>query len=124
MTPDLGQDEPSTSVQAQQSAEADNREAVLTAREILQNDREKKVQQIIAAADERDDEADARDALADKRDQAASLAAFLSTGHTYDATLKARRSAAGDRLDSKIDRKSSAQDRSELTDGDPDDRTL
>jgi hypothetical protein len=101
----------------------DNPEAVLTARETFQDDREQKVQNIIAAADERDEEADARDAVADERDQAASLAAFLSPGDDYDLTLKARRSAAVDRLDSKIDRASSAQDRSELTDGDPDDQT-
>jgi hypothetical protein len=115
MTHDPGQDELATSVGAPQSSAVDK--ANLIARESLQDDREEKVQQIIAAAEERDDEADVRDNLADKRDQAASLAAFLSTGHTYDETLKARRSAAADRLDSKNDRTSSARDRSELTDG-------
>ena len=118
MTPHLGKDEPPTSVREPQSSVLENREAVVAARETLQDDREDRVQKIISAADERDEEADARDALADKRDQAASLAAFLSIGHGYDVTLKARRSAAADRLDSKIDRTSSAHDRSELTDAD------
>jgi hypothetical protein len=121
MTPDPDQDELATGVGAPQSSAVDK--ATLIARESLQDGREEKVQQIIAAADERDDEADVRDAVADKRDQAASLAAFLSSGHTYDETLKARRSAAADRLDSKSDRASSARDRSELTDGGREDGT-
>ena len=123
MTPDRGQDECPTNVRAGQSSAVDMRDAGLTARATVHDDREEMVQQIIAAADERDEETDARDAVADERDQAASLAAFLSTGNTYDVTLKARRSAAADRLDSKIDRTSSARDRSTLTDGGADDRT-
>ena len=78
--------------------------------------REAKVHRINADADARDEQADARDVVADERDEATSLAAFLSDHHDYDAALKARQSAAVDRLDAKIDRTSSAQDRSELSD--------
>jgi hypothetical protein len=56
--------------------------------------------------------------VADQGDEATSLAAFLSDHDAFDAALNARRSAAVDRLDSKIDRTSSAQDRSERSDGD------
>jgi hypothetical protein len=48
---------------------------------------------------------------------AASLQSFLHDDE-YDASLKARRSAAMDRSDSKIDRTSAAADRSRLTEDD------
>ncbi len=72
------------------------------------------VLEILAAAEARDEQADARDTAARKRDSAASLHSFLNDDE-YDATLKARRSAAMDRSDSRTDRDSSAEDRSRLT---------
>ena len=72
---------------------------------------------VLKAADERDAHADARDVAAELRDGEASRRSFLSQG-TEPQDLKARRSAAIDREDSKTDRSSAAADRSELTRGD------
>ncbi len=72
------------------------------------------VLEILDAAEARDEQADARDTAARKRDSAASLHSFLNDDE-YDATLKARRSEAMDRSDSRTDRDSSAEDRSRLT---------
>ncbi|ONI74339.1 hypothetical protein BWI15_13560 [Kribbella sp. ALI-6-A] len=69
---------------------------------------------IVAAADERDRLADKRDVAADDRDRAASLEAFLGDGD-YSPGHKARLSAGMDRVDSKVDRLSAADDRSNLT---------
>lgn len=52
--------------------------------------------------------------MANSRDLAASLRAFLKDDN-YEATVSARRAAALDRLDSKGDRSSAADDRSKLT---------
>jgi hypothetical protein len=100
---------------------ADKREAALTVREArvdaldaLLVDRTEAAKSILADADERDDLADERDVAADKRDLRASLDCFLGD-RDFDAALKARRSAAMDRLNSKVDRNSAAGDRSELT---------
>jgi hypothetical protein len=102
---------------------ADHRDAELDAREVRadlrdaeQADRMERAIRILAEADKRDDQADARDAAATTRDTAASLRSFLRDGeHEYGPALKARRSAAIDRTDSKTDRHSAATDRSELT---------
>ena len=104
---------------------ADEREAALDAREVRADaretahaDRTEEVQRILADADERDDQADARDAVATTRDTAASLHSFLHDNE-YGPALKARRSAAMDRAESKTDRTSAAADRSRLTEVDP-----
>jgi hypothetical protein len=104
---------------------ADEREVALDARERRTQAREastiargEKTDKILAEADDRDDEADERDTVADRRERAASLDSFL--GHqTFDAALDARYSAATDRIASKANRTSSAEDRSELTADDP-----
>jgi hypothetical protein len=68
---------------------------------------------ILQDADDRDEVSDARDVTADDREGAASLAAFLS--HEPDGSqLEVRRAAALDRLHSKTDRASAADDRGEL----------
>lgn len=92
--------------------------AALEAADRRPEDRAAKVQRIMADADARDDQADARDLVADRRDELSSRAAFLLPDADFDAALHARRSAAYDRLDAKIDRTSSAHDRSELADHD------
>ena len=70
-------------------------------------------------AAERDDQADARDSVATTRDTAAGLHSFINDSpEQFDPALKARRSAAMDRSESKTDRAAAAGDRSELTDGD------
>lgn len=93
----------------------DAREALTAGREVAQADRRVQEQLILAGAAERDDDADARDVLADKRDEAVSLHAFLADEEDFGPALEARRSAAVDRLLSKTDRTSSAQDRADLT---------
>jgi len=115
---DLDPDEPPSAIEAKSSAGPADRGTPTNRPETIHGDRERRVQKIIAAADERDDQADVRDENADKRDQAASLKAFLAADTSFDVTLNARRSAAVDRLDAKLDRTASAQDRSELTDDD------
>ena len=97
----------------------DAREALTAGREVAQADRRVHEQQILAGAAERDDEADAPDVVADKRDQAVSLNAFLAGRDDFGPALEARRSAAVDRLSSKTDRTSSAQDLADLTEGEP-----
>jgi hypothetical protein len=74
----------------------------------------------LADAAERDDQADARDSVATTRDVAAGLQSFIhDSPEEFDPALKARRSAAVDRSESKNDRAAAASDRFELTDGDP-----
>jgi hypothetical protein len=90
------------------------RETRAEAREALDVDLREGVQGILDAAEKRDDDADARDVAASERDSAASLHSFLHDDE-YDASLKARRSAAMDRADSHTDRDSAADDRSKLT---------
>jgi hypothetical protein len=81
---------------------------------------EKRALHILTDADERDDQADARDSAATTRDTAAGLRSFLHDGEQeYGPALKARRSAALDRTDSKADRTSAAADRTKLTEDDP-----
>jgi hypothetical protein len=111
----------------EQACLADQREAALDAREVradareaVQADRRVRALRILAAADERDEQADERDVAATTRDTAAGLHSFLHDGeHDYGPALKARRSAAIDRTESKTDRTSAAADRSELTEDDP-----
>ncbi len=66
-----------------------------------------------------DEEAASRDLIAAERDEVASRDAFVSGQGDYGVALKARRSAALDRLDSKDDRTSSAQDRATLAEAAP-----
>jgi hypothetical protein len=105
----------------ERDAAADERESDLLAREARAQAKESleaslrgEVLEILDAAEARDEQADARDTAAGKRDSAASLHSFLNDDE-YDATLKARRSAAMDRSDAHTDRDSSAEDRSRLT---------
>jgi len=114
----LDPNEPPSTIEAKTSAATADPGSATNVLETIPGDREQRIQKLIAAANERDDQADVRDANADKRDQAASLTAFLAADTAFDVTLNARRSAAVDRLDAKLDRTASAQDRSELTDGD------
>jgi hypothetical protein len=103
----------------QREAELDAREARADLREVREADRQKRAMRILADAEKRDDQADARDAAATTRDTAASLHSFLHDGeHEHGPAMKARRSAAIDRTDSKTDRHSAATDRSELTEDD------
>ena len=111
----------------ERETQADQREARLASREdrvdaqeAAQADRRHHEERILADAAERDDQADARDSVATKRDTAAGLRSFLNDSpEDFDPALKARRSAAMDRSESKTDRAAAASDRSELTDGDP-----
>jgi hypothetical protein len=114
-------DEPHLSGTEERDARADEREANLhtredraDARDAAQSDREEQIQGILAVAEERDDRADARDSAANTRDATASLHSFLND-EEFATGLKARRSAAQDRMDSKGDRASSAADRGNLT---------
>ncbi|MEV5967171.1 hypothetical protein AB0L70_35705 [Kribbella sp. NPDC051952] len=95
-------------------AALDTRERAADARESAQAGSDQANQAILAAADERDKAADVRDALADERDRAASLDSFLRDAD-YGPGHKARMSAGMDRVDSKDDRISAADDRSNLT---------
>jgi hypothetical protein len=97
-------------------AALDTRERAAEARESAQAGRDQENQAILAAADERDKAADVRDADADERDRAASLDSFLRDAD-YSPGHKARMSAGMDRVDSKDDRLSAADDRSNLTRG-------
>lgn len=98
----------------------DAREVRADAREAAEADRRERVLHILADAEERDDQADARDTAATTRDTAAGLHSFLhDVEHDYGPALKARRSAAMDRTESKADRTSAATDRSKLTEDDP-----
>lgn len=106
---------------------ADKREAALDAREFradardkMQADRLERAIHILADADKRDLHAEARDDAATTRDAEASLRSFLhDSADEYGPALKARRSAAIDRTDSKTDRTSAAADRSELAGDEP-----
>ncbi|TCC08506.1 hypothetical protein [Kribbella soli] len=95
-------------------AALDTRERAVEAGESAQAGRDQENQAILAAADERDRAADGRDAVADERDKAASLESFLRDAD-YSPGHKARMSAGMDRVDSKDDRLSAADDRSNLT---------
>ena len=100
----------------------DARAADLDRREAAQDVRDELAGNILAAAAERDDEADQRDDVASERDRAADLAAFLAAdGQSYGDAAPARRDAALDRMHSKDDRASAAGDRDALTqDAEPD----
>jgi len=105
----------------------DQREASLTEREArlvaqlakLEADRVGRLEaaeKVCHAAKERDVEADARDRIAAAHDHDADLRAFTTPGGSgYGADLPARRHAALDRRDAKVDRTSSADDRATLT---------
>ena len=76
---------------------------------------------ILAAADKRDSEADIRDRLADERERDVSLRSFVADqpyeeSGQFLAGLKVRRAAAGDRSDSRTDRLLAASDRAGLND--------
>ncbi|MEO6413295.1 MAG: hypothetical protein ABIO48_11990 [Pedococcus sp.] len=84
------------------------------------DERRAQVQRVLDDADARDEQADVRDSVAADRDGAADRESFLDPDSDYNASLRARRSAAMDRSDSQDDRASAADDRTELTpDHDP-----
>ena len=90
----------------------DERQRRLEARE--GSDRSE-ARQICEAADERDDQAAARDIEEDVREEGASLDSFLHPDETdFDVADRARRFSRMDRLNSKTDREASAEDRSKL----------
>jgi hypothetical protein len=104
----------------QREAELDAREVRADARDAAQADRREQTLHIMHDADLRDDQAEARDSAATKRDTAAGLRSFLHDDEQeYGPALKARRSAALDRTDSKADRTSAAADRDKLAADDP-----
>jgi hypothetical protein len=104
----------------QREAELHAREVRADARDVAQAARRERALHILNDADERDNQADARDSAATTRDDAAGLDSFLhDVEHDYGPALKARRSAALDRTDSKADRTSAAADRTRLTEDDP-----
>ena len=71
---------------------------------------------ILADAARRDAVADVRDARADVREKEASLNAFVRPAYgDHVASLQARRASATNRVESKSDRSSSADDRTKLT---------
>jgi hypothetical protein len=100
-----GQDERETEVEV--------REDQLGARDAAQEERKRRDHRILAAAEDRDDKADARDAEADRRDAEADFNSFMHD-EAYGANIQARRSAALDRLASRSDRRSAAEDRIHL----------
>jgi hypothetical protein len=102
----------------------DERERLLDADEVQADaraayrvDRQDRDQGILADAQQRDNQAEARDDAANERDRSTSQHSFLHDDE-YDAALKARRSSALDRMDSQTDRTSAASDRSRLTEDD------
>ena len=114
MSRDEGKAESRERKAEQREAALDTRENNIRAEEAAGADLKEEVQAILDDADERDRQADARDSQADDRDRADSFESFL---HDKDFTpgARARRAAGIDRLDSKSDRASAADDRSRLT---------
>lgn len=109
-------DDDEQEIPADREAVLDVREARVDAWEAARAARKERARHILADAQERDDQAEARDDVAMTRDTAAGLDSFLHDGEQeYGPALKARRSAALDRTDSRADRSSAAADRSKLT---------
>lgn len=79
--------------------------------------RGEETQKILEDADDRDDDAAARDAVAEERARVADREAFTDSDRSYSGHGE-RRAAAQDRADSKTDRESSAEDRARLAKGD------
>jgi hypothetical protein len=106
---------------ASDTGQADEREAGLDRREKAQAERVSKADVIIAAADQRDTAAEARDLRSTNRENALDKARFLAHGDAYDPDASGRREAGLDREHAKDDRSASKTDRVALTE-DPDDR--
>ena len=92
----------------------EEREARVDAFEAHRAEHEAAVARVRCDADDRDDEAAARDWAASKRDMAANMRAWLSDDPN-EAEAEARGEALNDRLHSAADRTLSATDRSVLT---------
>lgn len=90
------------------------REAEVTRLEAALAERAASAEDLIDAAVERDADADQRDEVAIERDRQASLAAFTTQDGPYLHDLEARRDAALNRMQSKDDRTSFAEDRDAL----------
>jgi len=95
----------------------EQREARIDAFESRRADHEAAVARVRCDADDRDDEAAARDWAASKRDMAANMQAWLSDDPNQ-GEAEARGEALDDRLHAAADRKSAAVDRSVLADDD------
>ena len=80
-------------------------------------DKPAKTAKILADADQRDDDASARDIVSEELAEAADFKAFMHSGREYPGHGE-RRAAAHDRAHSKSDREASAKDRQELADHD------
>jgi len=91
----------------------EEREARVEAFESHRAERETTAARVLCDADDRDDEAAARDSAAGKRDMAANMQAWLSDDPNQ-AEAEARGHALDDRLRSEVDRRLSARDRSVL----------
>jgi hypothetical protein len=104
----------------QREQAADEREGALDVREYqvmahvdAESERASRVQRILSAADERDEQAETRDDVSIKRYMAANLDAWLKDTDEEEAD-EARRLAWEDRTHSRRDRTASAQDRDHL----------
>lgn len=104
----------------QEGLGADERDADLTRREEALAARMRQADEINAAAERRDDVADARDARSENRERAISLARAREEGFSYDPDAAGVRAAARDREDAKDDRLASQADRHALIEGAPD----
>jgi hypothetical protein len=97
-------------VRALRDSTADERDMIADARDQDSEGRERVVAELLASASHRDSMANRRDALANRRDMEANLAALVSD--TVDeSAFTARGFAQQDRLDSRVDRTASADDR-------------
>jgi hypothetical protein len=95
----------------------EQREARIEALESHRAEHEVTAARVRCDADDRDDEAAARDLAAGRRDMAANMQAWLSDDPNQ-AEAEARGQAMDDRLHSAADRKSAALDRSVLAEDD------
>jgi hypothetical protein len=98
----------------ERKTELDAREEGLETREAALAARGEREHELLADADKRDDEANARDAVANRRDMESGLAELIDSP-TGTATIRARGVAALDRRQSRQDRAASKTDRSKLT---------
>ncbi len=110
-----GRDQRDRAADARDAA-LDQREAHLVAREARVSARFLLADSVRIDADRRDELADQRDAVADAWQRAASFDALVHPDDQYTALLQSWRSAALDRSQGRLDRSSSADDRSRLCD--------
>jgi hypothetical protein len=112
-----GQGKPENSDTDERERVLEQREARVEAFELNRAEHEVTVARVRCDADDRDDEAAARDFAAGKRDMAANMRAWLNDDPNQ-GEAEARGEALDDRLHSAADRKSAAEDRSVLAEDD------